>query len=75
MVSGTFDERPAEQVTDVVEWHALGRIGEPTEVGQLALFLASDASSFCTGGAFVIDGGQSAGVNSFQKPITVPTGV
>lgn len=75
MVSGTFDERPAEQVADVVEWHALGRIGEPTEVGQLALFLASEASSFCTGGAFVIDGGQSAGVNSFQKPITVPTGV
>ena len=71
MVKGTFVERPADQVDDVVKWHALGRIGEPDEVGQLALFLASDASAFCTGGAFVIDGGQSAGVNSFQKPITV----
>lgn len=74
MVSGTFEARPADQVDDVVKWHALGRIGQPGEVGQLALFLACDDSSFCTGGAFVIDGGQSAGVNSFQKPLTVVTG-
>jgi NAD(P)-dependent dehydrogenase (short-subunit alcohol dehydrogenase family) len=71
MVSGTFVQRPADQVDDVVKWHALGRIGEPDEVGKLALFLASDYSAFCTGGAFVIDGGQSAGVNSFQKPVTI----
>jgi len=71
MVKSTFVERPTDQVDDVVKWHALGRIGETGEVGQLALFLASEASSFCTGAAFAIDGGQSAGVNSFQKPITV----
>lgn len=71
MVSNTFDIRPADQSADVVKWHALGRIGEINEVGSLALFLASDASSFCTGASFTIDGGQSAGVNSFQKPETV----
>ena len=38
----------------------LGRWGELTEIGGLALFLASDASSFCTGGAFSIDGGWTA---------------
>jgi NAD(P)-dependent dehydrogenase (short-subunit alcohol dehydrogenase family) len=42
--------------------HALGRIGRPEEVAAMALFLASDESGFCTAGAFVVDGGLSAGV-------------
>lgn len=75
MVQDTFEHRPDDQVDDVVKWHALGRVGEIHEVGALARFLASDASSFCTGAGFAIDGGQGAGVNSFQKPITVPTGI
>jgi len=39
----------------------LQRIGEPSEVGNLVVFLASDESSFSTGSEFVIDGGQTAG--------------
>ena len=34
-----------------------GRFGRPEEIGPLALFLASDASTYITGGTFVIDGG------------------
>ena len=35
----------------------LGRIGQPEEMAGLAVFLASDAASYCTGGVFLADGG------------------
>jgi 3-oxoacyl-[acyl-carrier protein] reductase len=37
---------------------ALAKLGSPQEVASLTLWLASCASSFCTGGVFVADGGQ-----------------
>lgn len=42
----------------------LGRYGTPEEVAKLMLFLASDESSFCTGGVYMVDGGVSAGRRS-----------
>jgi NAD(P)-dependent dehydrogenase (short-subunit alcohol dehydrogenase family) len=44
--------------------HALGRIGWPEEIAAMALFLASDESSFCTAQPFIIDGGLTAGINA-----------
>ena len=38
----------------------LRRWGRPEEVAQMALFLASDAASYCTGQSFVVDGGYLA---------------
>jgi NAD(P)-dependent dehydrogenase (short-subunit alcohol dehydrogenase family) len=35
----------------------MGRLGDPPEIGPLALYLASDASSYMTGATVIIDGG------------------
>lgn len=39
------------------ELYARGRAGQPGEVAEVIYFLASDASSFCTGGHYLVDGG------------------
>ena len=41
--------------------HQLGRMGQPVEVANAALFLASEEASFITGSAMVVDGGWMAG--------------
>ena len=37
-----------------------GRLGKPGELDGLAIYLASDASSFCTGQLICVDGGWTA---------------
>jgi len=38
----------------------MGRLGEPVEVAQAILFLASDEASFITGAILPVDGGYLA---------------
>lgn len=39
--------------------HPIGRIGQPIEVGNAALYFASDESSWTTGAILAVDGGES----------------
>ncbi len=38
----------------------MGRVGQPAEIAQAVLFLASDEASFITGAAMLVDGGNTA---------------
>ncbi|MED5541914.1 MAG: SDR family oxidoreductase [Actinomycetota bacterium] len=42
-------------------YQPIGRVGEPDDIANAALFLASDDSTFITGTAMVVDGGANAG--------------
>jgi meso-butanediol dehydrogenase / (S,S)-butanediol dehydrogenase / diacetyl reductase len=45
----------------LVKWYPLGRVGEPDDVANAAMFLASDEASWITGTVLPVDGGLLAG--------------
>jgi len=51
---------PPEYIEAIIAANPVKRIAEPVEVAQLAVFLASDESSFITGTEITIDGGYTA---------------
>ena len=49
--------RAKEMVSAMVP---LQRYADPVEVARIMLFLASDESSYCSGGVYMVDGGMTA---------------
>ncbi len=45
----------------LAKWYPLGRVGEPEDIANAALFLASDEAAWITGALLVVDGGLLAG--------------
>jgi NAD(P)-dependent dehydrogenase (short-subunit alcohol dehydrogenase family) len=55
--TGIFDGVPKEVIDGFVAMIPMGRVGQPREIATVALFLASDDSSFITGIELFVDGG------------------
>ena len=49
-------------------WAPVGRLGWPEDQARVALFLASDLSSYVTGHNIPVDGGSKAGGGWFYSP-------
>jgi NAD(P)-dependent dehydrogenase (short-subunit alcohol dehydrogenase family) len=62
LVKGVFNETPEGQAMRKarIATIPLGRIGRPLDVAEMAVFLASEESSWLTGAAIPLDGGLSA---------------
>lgn len=58
--TGLEDFLPAEVKDQLPGMHALGRMGEPHEVGETFAWLSSDRASFLTGTFIPVDGGYTA---------------
>jgi NAD(P)-dependent dehydrogenase (short-subunit alcohol dehydrogenase family) len=52
-----IDSDPEKLKRILDKMHPLGRIAQPTEIGEVIAFLASDRASFMTGSIVVVDGG------------------
>lgn len=54
---GTISKEMEEAIKPFMAKIPMHRMGEPDEIGKVALFLASDLSSYMTGSQIVVDGG------------------
>ena len=54
-------ERQVELQRYVERSYPIGRIGQPSDLGDITVFLASQEAAWVTGGVFAVDGGFTAG--------------
>ncbi len=60
LISGGDAEKRKQIENRHKERVAMGRIGNPEEAAEAALWLCSDAASYMTGNSLIVDGGMTA---------------
>jgi meso-butanediol dehydrogenase / (S,S)-butanediol dehydrogenase / diacetyl reductase len=58
-------ERP-NVMAEISRYYPLGRVGEPGDIASMALYLASEEAKFVTGATFVVDGGLTSSINTWD---------
>src|SRR6478672_11588556 len=63
MLEQFFDSQPDPRAARAqgIAMHPLGRLAEPSDIADLAVFLAGDRATYLTGHSYVADGGLTAG--------------
>jgi 3alpha(or 20beta)-hydroxysteroid dehydrogenase len=59
---GNITNEAVEELNKYYVGQPIARIGEPIEVANVSLFLASDESSYLCGAEIAVDGGQTVGI-------------
>jgi len=59
-----------QALEDAAQWYPLGRVGEPDDVADACVFLASDRASWISGITLPVDGGLLAGNLAMARGIT-----
>lgn len=67
-------ERDPRVFERLVKWYPLGRVGEPEDVANAALFLASDDAGWITGSTLRVDGGLLAGNEVMTRELLAMAG-
>lgn len=67
-MGGKGGQTEEEMNRSVYSRFPIPRVGQPEEVAEVIVFLATDEGSYCTGSEFVADGGWFAGMRSPQMP-------
>lgn len=63
-------EREPDVFERLGQWYPLRRVGEPEDIANAALFLASDEAAWITGAVLNVDGGLMAGLPRFGEELT-----
>jgi NAD(P)-dependent dehydrogenase (short-subunit alcohol dehydrogenase family) len=58
----------------LVKWYPLGRVGEPEDIANATMFLASDEASWITGAVLPVDGGLLAGNYRMTRELLAEAG-